>query len=392
MTVTTSGPHNLNTSGQRSDVLLTGIGMTCDLDNGGSTHVYPRTTDPAYCGTPVLSTPTDTIFTVNVGTSTVATYYQSGGTAQPVIIAPRVSNNSASGFDPASQGSSVLRIIDNTNFVINSGISTRAHFYARCGTVNKPTDIVIDPPLSYSNLPLEYVSGTTGLGTEAKVNVVVGQGSSVIDFEINNTGYGYGNGERLTVSVGGTTGIPTTSSFTSSNVFEIEIEKVINDEFTGWSLGVLDTFDDVTQFIDGVRVDFPLVKAGVTISINKSKGSKIELDQLLLVFVNEILQKPGESYEFNGGSQITFTEPLKLGDTLSICFYKGSGDALDVIDREIIETLKYGDEVTLNYDPDRGQKPYQQENARTISTITNVDRCETLPYFGPGNTLSLIHI
>ena len=39
MTVTTSGPHNLNTSGQRSDVLLTGIGMTCDLDNGGSTHV-----------------------------------------------------------------------------------------------------------------------------------------------------------------------------------------------------------------------------------------------------------------------------------------------------------------------------------------------------------------
>ena len=102
-------------------------------------------------------------------------------------------------------------------------------------------------PLSYSNLPLEYVSGTTGFGTEAKVSVVVGQGSSVIDFEITNTGYGYGNGEQLTVAIGGTTGIPTTSSFTSSNVFEIEIEKVINDEFTGWSLGVLDTFDDVSE-------------------------------------------------------------------------------------------------------------------------------------------------
>ena len=59
---------------------------------------------------------------------------------------------------------------------------------------------------------------------------------------------------------------------------------------------------------------------------------------------------------------------------------------LDVIDREVIETLKYGDEVTLNYNPDLGQKPYQQENARTISSITNVDKCETLPYFGPGNT------
>ena len=64
----------------------------------------------------------------------------------------------------------------------------------------------------------------------------------------------------------------------------------------------------------------------------------------------------------HGGSQITFTEALKVGDTLTInCFYKGSGDELDVIEREVIETIKYGDEVTLNYNPDLGQKPYQQE-------------------------------
>ena len=253
-------------------------------------------------------------------------------------------------------------------------------------TTTNPPFVAFDSPLSYTNLPLDYVSGTTGFGTAATIDVVVGQGSSVIDFGINNTGYGYGNGERLTVSVGGTTGIPTTSSFVSTDIFEIQVEKIINDEFTGWSLGVIDTFDDVTNFIDGTRIDFPLVKAGVPVSINKSKGSKIELDQLLLVFVNEILQKPGDSYLFNGGSQITFTEPLKLGDTLNICFYKGGGDELDVIDREVIETIKYGDEVTLNYNPDLGQKPYQQENARTISSITNVDKCETLPYFGPGNT------
>ena len=252
-------------------------------------------------------------------------------------------------------------------------------------TTTNPPFVVIDSPLAYTNLPLDYISGTTGFGTAATVDVVVGQGSSVINFELNNTGYGYDNEERLTVSVGGTTGIPTTSSFTS-NVFEIQIEKVISDEFTGWSLGVLDTFDDISAFIDGTRVDFPLIKAGVSVSINKSKGSKIELDQLLLVFVNGILQKPGESYEFNGGSQITFTEPLKIGDTLDIAFYKGSGDELDVIDREVIETLKYGDEVTLNYNPDLGQKPYYQENARTISSVTNVDKCRTLPYFGPGNT------
>jgi hypothetical protein len=322
----------------------------------------------------------------NVGVSTVPTFYQSGGVAQPAIIAPRVNNNSASGHDPAVDGSNVLRVIDSTSFEINTGISTREHFYARCGKVNKPLEIVIDSPLSYSNIPLTYTSGVTGLGTQATIDVVVGQGSSVINFEIRNTGYGYGNGETLTVGFGGTTGIPTTSTFTSSNQFKIEIEKVIRDEFTGWSLGVIETFDDVTNFIDGTRIDFPLLKAGIPISINKGKGSKIELDQLLLVFVNEILQIPGNAYKFDGGSQITFTEPLKIGDKLTINFYKGSGSDLDVIDREVLETIKYGDEVTLNYNPDLGQKPYQQENARTISTVTNVDRASTLPYFGPGNT------
>ena len=200
-----------------------------------------------------------------------------------------------------------------------------------------------------------------------------------------NTGYGYGNGEILTLPIGGATGIPTTSSF-GSNEFQIEIEKVIADEFTGWSLGVLETLDNVNTYIDGTRLDFPLQRSGNLISIMKSKGSKIELDHLLLIFVNSILQKPGVAYEFNGGSVITFKEAPKVGDDIRIVFYKGSGDALDVIDREVLETIKYGDEVTLNYDPDRGQQEYLQEDARTISTVTSIDAAKTLPYYGPGNT------
>ena len=386
MTVTTSSAHNLSTTGQKSDVILTGLAFTCGLDGGSSTHVYPRTTDPAYCGAKVTAVNSSTEFVINAGVSTVPTFYQSGGVAQPALIAPRASNHSASGSDPAAVKTGVLRVINNTTFEINTGISTREHFYARCGSVKKPIDIVFDNPVSYSGIGLTYASGSAGIGSAATVDIVVGQGSSVIDFEIRNTGYGYGNGETLTVAIGGTTGIPTTSSFSSANQFEIEIEDVISDEFTGWSLGVIETLDDVTDYIDGTRIDFPLLRSGVPVSINKSKGSKIELDQLLIILVNGILQVPGVSYEFNGGSQITFTEALKVGDTLTINFYKGSGDELDVIEREVIETIKYGDEVTLNYNPDLGQKPYQQENARTISTVTNVDRANTLPYFGPGNT------
>ena len=386
MTVTTSTAHNLSTTGQKSDVILTGLAFTCGLDGGASTHVYPRTTDPAYCGSKVTAVNSSTEFVINVGVSTVPTFYQNSGVAQPAIIAPRANNNSASGHDPAVDGSNVLRVINSTSFEINTGISTREHFYARCGKVNKPLDIVIDSPLSYSNINLIYPTGTTGLGTQAKIDVVVGQGSSVIDFEIRNTGYGYGNGQTLTVDIGGTTGIPTTSSFSSSNQFEVEIQEIINDEFTGWSLGVLETFDDITEFIDGTRIDFPLLRSGIPISILKSKGSKIDLDQLLLVFVNGILQIPGLSYNFNGGTQITFTEPLKIGDTLKINFYKGSGDGLDIIDREVIETIKYGDSVELNYDPDRNQESYLQENPRTISTISSINSSKTLPYFGPGTT------
>ena len=252
-------------------------------------------------------------------------------------------------------------------------------------TSTNPPFVVFDAPLSYSDIPLQYSSSSSGVGTAAAINVVVGQGSSVIDFEISNTGYGYGNGDVLTIPTGGSTGIPTTSSF-GSNEFQIQIEKVIHDEFTGWSLGVLETLDNVNSYIDGKRLDFPLLRSGSIISIMKSKGSKIELDQLLLIFVNSILQKPGVAYEFNGGSSITFTEAPKVGDDIRIVFYKGSGDELDVVDREVLETIKYGDEVTLNYDQDKGQQSYLQENARTISTVTSIDAANTLPYYGPGNT------
>ena len=52
-------------------------------------------------------------------------------------------------------------------------------------------------------------TSTTGAGQSASVDVIVGQGSSIIDFEIRREGYGFGNGEILTVPIGGTTGIPT---------------------------------------------------------------------------------------------------------------------------------------------------------------------------------------
>ena len=148
----------------------------------------------------------------------------------------------------------------------------------------------------------------------------------------------------------------------------------------------LDNFDDISEYPDGKRLDFPLIKAGNLVSINKKKGSNIDLDQVLIVFINNILQVPGDSYRFPGGSRIIFSEPPRIGDDIKIIFYKGSGDDLDVVDREVIESLKIGDEVTLNHDPGQNQSTLLQQNARTVNTTVSIDAVKTNPYFGPGLT------
>ena len=270
-------------------------------------------------------------------------------------------------------------VISNGN-VVSVAITNPGTGYT---TSNIPY-VVFDQPLSYSNLSLEYSSSSvSGVGTEAKIDIVVGQGSSVIDFEITNTGYGFGNGEILTVAIGGTTGIPTTSSY-SGNEFQITIDEIATDEFTGWSLGTLQVLDDVSGSINGIRRNFNLLHNGTSVSIVAAKGSKINVQDVLLIFVNNILQVPGEGYTFDGGNFVTFTEAPKVGDTVKILFYKGSGDT-DVIFREVIETVKKGDTLQIKHDS-ATQDSFLTEDERSVTLINSTSSVQTNPYYGPGNT------
>lgn len=269
-------------------------------------------------------------------------------------------------------------IVSNGN-VVSIAITNPGTGY----TSTNPPYVIIDDPLSYSNLPLIYSSSSsTGIGTQATVDIIVGQGSSIIDFEIKNLGYSYKSGEILTVSIGGTVGIPTdpTKSFKE---FQISIQNTITDKFTGWSLGELQVLDNVQDLFDGSRFTFPLRVGGSLVSIRSSKGSNINVQDNLLVFLNDILQVPGLGYQFTGGSVITFSEPPKVGDTCKIIFYKGSG-SIDVIERNILETVKIGDNLTIGYDSSLGQTELLQENERVVSSIKSTDLVETLPYYGPG--------
>ena len=250
-------------------------------------------------------------------------------------------------------------------------------------STNQPY-VVFDDPLSYSNIPLIYSSGSSGVGTASRINIVVGQGSSVIDFEIINTGYGYGNEQILTVPIGGATGIPTTGVGVSFREFKINIEKTFTDKFVGWSIGELQVLDSIDDQFDGERSSFQTKTSNNLISILSSKGSNINVQDTLLVFLNDVLQVPGKGYTFPGGSIITFTEPPKVGDTSKILFYRGSG-SVDVLDVDVLETIKDGDELTINYDPSLGQSPILQEEVRTVTRINSTDLVSTNPYFGPGN-------
>ena len=322
---------------------------------------------------------------VRIGTGNTISTAISQGTKTKIII-----NNPQIGFVNVSVGESATGISTMTH-VGFATIMTGTGNISTSVTITNPgsgyTTLIkpfaeIDDPLSYSNIPLNYV-GTAQSGLNATVDIVVGNGSSIIDFSINNTGVGYAPGEILTIPIGGLAGIPTSGTFSR---FELDVQKVFSDEFTGWTIGTLQTLDDPSINFDGSTKAFNITLGGNQISIRSNRGSKIDVEQVLIVFINDILQEPGQGYQFPGGSVITFAEAPKPGDSCKIIFYKGSGDDQDVILREIIETVKKGDEVTLGYDPSRGQDKFLQENARTVTAVNTTDQVQTFPYFGPGNT------
>ena len=242
--------------------------------------------------------------------------------------------------------------------------------------------VIFDDPLSYSGIALTYSSVSSGVGSGAKMDVVVGQGSSIISFEISNTGFGYKPGEKLTVPIGGLTGIPTTSSYRE---MLLDVQTTFTDEFTAWSLGTLQVLDNLDDLFDGSTVAFSLRNSGSLITIRAAKGSNINVQDVLLVFINDTLQVPGEGYIFTGGSTITFTEAPKVGDKSKIIFYKGTGD-VDVVFRDIIPPVKIGDTLQILADESRGQQSFLDEDVRVVDQINATDLITTDPYYGPGNT------
>ena len=290
-------------------------------------------------------------------------------------------------------GSGYTQPIVPIKFFSSTGTGAEAHGVVNAGIVtevvitnpgsgydsNTPPSVLFDSPIPYNNLSLS--GSTSGIG--ASVDVVVGQGSSIIDFKITNFGYGYEIGEILTP-----VGILEDSN-SSTVPFTITVNDVYDEPFAAWNIGILELVLDISQQFDGVRRTFSLKRQGPLgiepLSIEKGTYGSIDLAANLIVLLDGVIQEPNKDYTFEGGTEFTFTHAPKSDYECQIFFYKGSVGDTKFID--IDPPLEIGDKLQLSYPEDN--RFIDREDLRTITSINNSNSVKTTTYSGNGLSESL---
>lgn len=282
------------------------------------------------------------------------------------------------GIRTTNSNINIVGFANISNGIVTSVTITDSHY--GLSSINPPK-VIFDPPIGYENIPLIYSNKSqSGIGTGATIDIFVSNNSSVRNFELKNLGYGYKEGDILTIPISvqnSIIGIPTNTSL-QFDPFEIYVEKTYSDSFSGWSIGDLEILDSPKKYFNGTRVVFPITVNGVERSIRAAKGSSVDIQSTLLVFLNDILQVPGYGYFFNGGSVIRFAEPPRPEDKCEILFYRGTKD-VDVVDVDILETIQIGDTVEIQSDINEFD-----EDRRLVKNIISVDKLQTNNYPGPG--------
>lgn len=296
------------------------------------------------------------------GTITVAMGFSGGGYTNPnttyrLNIEKGSSTTGAAGTFTVANG-----------FIQNIFINTPGVGY----TFTDPPQVIFDDPVPYDDKIL--LSSSTGVG--ASVSVEIGFGLSITSYDLTKIGYGFTVGEELVL-----TGIPTVTSIGSSFKNAIfTVEKTADDIFNGWVLGKFQVLDDFSGQFDGSTKIFTLTEDGVPLSIEKEIGSLISLDDVLLVFINDVLQHPGKSYVFDGGTRIEFTEPPVAGSSLQVLFYRGTDN--DMSTTSALQSIKKGDSVIVK--KNRKQVTPVDQDARVIFGVQSRDTLRTNLYTKKG--------
>ena len=255
---------------------------------------------------------------------------------------------------------------------------------------SNPEIFVSDP--SYKNLPVVGVSrlgiGATtdtgnGLLVDLKVSGSTGIGSTlfeVSEVKFSRPGYNFRRGDVFKP-----VGLVTDGSLSSPiSDFEITVVDTYSDNFAAWEFGELDYIDSIQNLQDGSRTRFPLNYNSELLSFEPQKNSPIEenINNVLIIFVNGVLQKPVENYIFEGGTSFVFTRAPLPQDEIEIYFYKGVDGTDSILVDNIIPTIETGDIVQVISNNIYPNTITQDE--RTVYNITTSDKFETNRYTGLG--------
>lgn len=329
----------------------------CSKDNYKTDHPYPRSTDLVVgIHTAITAVTTNTI-TVNIGPG--------GGAGTGANITATVGAGGTLAFNIANGGTGYINPV-----------------------------VSVDSP-SYENLSVTGVSRlglgattATGIGLSITFDLSpssVGIGTSYFEidgFEISNPGYSFRKGDVFKP-----VGLVTAAGL-SAPISEIEftVTNVFNDSFSSWQLGEFDYIDSNASRQDSIRTRFPLFKNNQLLSFEKNNSdvtsSLIDFDAILLIYVNGVMQEPGKSYTFEGGTTFSFVEPPKKEDKVDVFFYRGTRN-IDSIEVDVDETIKPGDEIKILKNDSLSVNTISQDS-RIVSSIISADTIETGIYLGDG--------
>lgn len=380
-------------------VYLNGLEFDCTNSPFITTNIFPDSFQSAS----FITRDDDAHFRLSVGIASFSHDYVSGG-----IFGEYIENNPGSGYmdrvsiavtDPNHSGTHAEIVGIPTaggelSFTIIDGGS---------GYDQSSIDAFAPDP-SYYNLPIKGVSRrgvglTTVTGRNLFVTVEVSAATTtaigrseffeVSGYQLSNQGYGFLEGDVVEV-----VGIPTDKNLSQPiENFQLTVVDVFTDNFSAWNFGETDYIDSIKSLQNGVRVTFPLIYKGEELSFESDPSDEdsaaIDLDAILLIYVNTVLQVPGESYTFTGGNSFTFSQPPFAQDDIDIYFYRGKRSIDSIIVTEVDESIRPGDQLQIvknnKYNDNTDFDLTKTQNLRTVTEIASSDTVRTNIYFGNGD-------
>ena len=202
----------------------------------------------------------------------------------------------------------------------------------------------------------------------------------VKDFQFSRPGYAFRRGDRFKP-----VGLVTASTLNSPlQDFEITVIDTYSDNFAAWEFGELDYIDSIKNLQNGTRIRFPLSYNGELLSFEPTPGTPIaeNINNILIIFINGIIQKPVTNFVFDGGTSFAFTKAPLPSDEVEIYYYKGVDGVDSSANVNQKPSIKTGDIVQVisnNYIENT-----VTQNERTVYNLAFSDKFETNRYFDQG--------